>query len=55
MTLMKLSNDWHDFMRKLDRIHPRVGDTLQLPLTMSQSIPGRGSKNCRPNEREPRV
>lgn len=32
VTLMKLSDDWHDFTRKLDRIHPRVGDTLQLPF-----------------------
>ncbi len=32
VTLMKLSNDWRDFMSKLDRIHPRVGDTLQLPF-----------------------
>jgi len=32
VTLMKLSNDWHDFTRKLDRIHPRVGDTMQLPF-----------------------
>lgn len=30
VTLMKLSDDWPDFKRKLDRIHPRVGDTIQL-------------------------
>jgi hypothetical protein len=32
VTLMKLSDDWNDFMRKLNRLHPRVGDNLQLPL-----------------------
>lgn len=32
VTLMKLSNDWPDFVRKLDRFHPRVGDNLQLPF-----------------------
>ena len=32
VTLMKLSNDWDDFMHKLDRIHPRVGDTIPLPF-----------------------
>ncbi|HEX2554539.1 MAG TPA: P63C domain-containing protein [Microvirga sp.] len=32
VTAMKLSNDWHDFMRKLDRLHPRYGETMQLPL-----------------------
>jgi hypothetical protein len=32
VTLMKLSDDWRDFMRKLDRLHPRVGDNLQLPI-----------------------
>lgn len=32
VTLMKLSADWDDFMRKLDRIHPRVGDTIPLPF-----------------------
>lgn len=32
VTLMKLSKDWPDFMRKLDRLHPRFGDTMQLPF-----------------------
>ncbi len=32
VTLMKLSGDWDDFMRKLDRIHPRFGDTMPLPF-----------------------
>lgn len=32
VTLMKLSSDWRDFMRKLDQIHPRVGDTIQIPF-----------------------
>jgi len=32
VTLMKLSRDWDDFTRKLDQIHPRVGDTIPMPL-----------------------
>ena len=32
VTLMKLSRDWNDFSRKLDQIHPRIGDTIPLPL-----------------------
>lgn len=32
VTLMKLSDDWDDFQHKLDRIHPRFGDTAMLPF-----------------------
>jgi hypothetical protein len=32
VTLMKLSKDYKDFERKLDRIHPRIGDTIPLPF-----------------------
>ncbi len=32
VTMMKLSADWQDFMAKLDRIHPRYGETMPLPL-----------------------
>jgi hypothetical protein len=32
VTIMKLSRDWDDFMTKLDRLHPRFGDNLQLPF-----------------------
>jgi hypothetical protein len=32
VTIMKLSDGWHDFMAKLDKLHPRYGDTMQLPL-----------------------
>lgn len=38
VTLMKLSDDYDSFKQKLDQIHPRVGDTLQLPFDDS----GRG-------------
>jgi P63C domain len=31
-TIMMLSNGVADYTRKLDRIHPRFGDTMQLPL-----------------------
>jgi hypothetical protein len=30
--IMKLSNDWGDFIEKLDRLHPRYGETIQLPF-----------------------
>lgn len=29
---MKLSNDWGDFSEKLERIHPKYGHQLPLPL-----------------------
>ena len=37
VTLMKLSlkSDWTDFQHKLDRIHPRIGDTMVLPFDTS--------------------
>lgn len=31
-TIMALSDDYDDFMKKLDRRHPRYGETLQLDL-----------------------
>lgn len=32
VTMMRLSKTWHDFMGKLDELHPRYGDTLALPF-----------------------
>jgi hypothetical protein len=32
VTIMKLSQDWDDFRDKLDRIHPRYGETMRLPF-----------------------
>lgn len=32
VAIMKLSDQWPDFMAKMDRLHPRYGDTLQLPF-----------------------
>ncbi len=32
VTLMKLSTNWKDFMDKLDRIHPKYGETMMLPF-----------------------
>lgn len=32
VAIMELSNDWRDFMNKLDRLRPRYGDTMPLPL-----------------------
>lgn len=36
VTLMKLSNNWDDFIEKLDRIHPRHNHTMPLPLEYKQ-------------------
>jgi len=32
VTAMKLSDNWQDFIEKLDRLHPRYGETMSLPL-----------------------
>lgn len=32
ITLMKLSDGWDDFKDKIDRIHPRYGETMALPF-----------------------
>lgn len=37
VAIMKLSDQWHNFMDKLDRLHPRYGDTMPLPLDYEQS------------------
>ncbi len=37
VTMMKLSDGWHDFMEKLDRLHPKYGETMQLPLDYEQA------------------
>jgi hypothetical protein len=39
---MKLSTNWDDFMRKLDQIHPRVGDTIQIPFPPEADDYGKG-------------
>lgn len=36
VTVMTFSSDWHDFMTKLNRRHPRYGDQIELPLDYSQ-------------------
>ena len=38
VAIMKLSEDWHDFMQKLDRLHPRYGDTIALPLDSGRGL-----------------
>jgi hypothetical protein len=35
---MKLSSDYHDFVAKLDRLYPRYGDTLLLPVLPENHI-----------------
>lgn len=41
-TLMKLSVDWQDFNDKIDRIHPRYGETMTLGLDFGQPDTGIG-------------
>ncbi len=36
VTIMDFSSDWHDFMDKLNKRHPRYGDQLLLPLDYQQ-------------------
>jgi P63C domain len=36
VTLMKLSTDWNDFRNKIERIHPRFGDTMVLPFDQEE-------------------
>ena len=32
VAIMQLSKDWADFVDKLDRLHPRYGETMRLPF-----------------------
>jgi hypothetical protein len=36
VTIMKLSNDWPDFMKKINRLHPRYGETIEMPFDDDQ-------------------
>jgi len=42
VTLMKLSEQWPDFMNKLDRIHPRYDETMTLALEFPGDDDGKG-------------
>ena len=42
VAIMKLSTDWRDFHDKLDRIHPRFGDTMMLPFEEDVNDSGTG-------------
>jgi hypothetical protein len=35
-TIMDLSDDYEDFMRKLDRRHPKYGETIEMDFTMDK-------------------
>jgi hypothetical protein len=37
VTLMKLSDKWHEFMNNLDRIHPRFNAQLSLPFEYDEA------------------
>ncbi|MEW8294074.1 MAG: P63C domain-containing protein [Candidatus Thiodiazotropha sp.] len=32
ITLMKLSDDWDDFIKKMDKFHPKYGETLEMDV-----------------------
>jgi P63C domain-containing protein len=38
VSIMKLSDGWNDFSGKLDRLHPRYGDTMPLPMDDGKGI-----------------
>ncbi len=38
VAIMKLSDDWHDFVGKLDRLHPRYGETISLPMDSGKGL-----------------
>jgi hypothetical protein len=40
VTVMKLSDNWQDFMRKLDLLHPRYGESSQFDFTDYDRING---------------
>jgi len=42
VAIMKLSNDWHDFRAKLDKLHPRYGKPTQLSLEFAEDEPDSG-------------
>lgn len=42
VAIMQLSSDWHDFIAKLDRLRPKYGSTLPLPLGDNESDDGIG-------------
>jgi P63C domain len=42
VTIMKLSDEWSDFKAKIDRLHPRYGQTVQLALDFDTSDDGVG-------------
>ena len=49
---MKLSADWGDFRDRLDRIHPRYGETMRLPLD-EETDTGKGFLETKPSAHSP--
>lgn len=37
VAIMKLSSNWHDFMNKLDSLHPRYNETIPLPFAYDKT------------------
>jgi hypothetical protein len=42
VAIMKLSNDWHDFRAKLNKLHPPIGKPTQLSLEFAEEGPDTG-------------
>ena len=42
VTVMKLSDSYEDFKRKLDRVHPRFGETIEMDLGSVEVDSGKG-------------
>jgi hypothetical protein len=42
VAIMQLSKNWNDFMSKIDRLRPRVGETMMLPFPDDEDDNGRG-------------
>jgi hypothetical protein len=38
VSIMKLSDNWSDFSKKIDKLHPRYGDTMPLPIDDGKGI-----------------
>jgi hypothetical protein len=38
VAVMRLSSDYHDFLEKMDRLYPRYGETLELPLDYHREV-----------------
>jgi len=42
VAIMRLSDNWNEFMYHLDRFHPRQGETMMLPFGVDEEDDGTG-------------